>query len=78
MPTINLGSRQKNRVNKNVINTIDFNEDLILNAINNSITQNQKVINVDFGDGNSDKKFFSILQSDEIWNISNQKVFNDL
>ena len=78
VPTINLGSRQKNRVNKNVINTIDFNEDLILNAINNSITQNQKVINVDFGDGNSDKKFFSILQSDEIWNISNQKVFNDL
>lgn len=78
VPTVNVGSRQKNRVNNAIISTIDFDEELIVSAINASMTRNRKIINVDFGDGNSDKKFFSILQNNEIWNISNQKVFNDL
>lgn len=78
VPTINIGSRQQNRVDRSVINTIDFDESVILDVINTSVTRSQKKIKVDFGTGNSDKKFYSILQDKAFWTISNQKVFQDL
>ena len=33
---------------------------------------------INFGDGNSDKKFFELLQKNSFWKISNQKQFKDL
>ena len=78
VPTVNIGSRQRNRVSTDIINTIDFEESVILNSINLAVSQNKKSINVNFGYGDSDKKFLAILQGDDVWNISHQKVFNDL
>jgi len=76
IPSINIGTRQDNRVkNKNIINC-DYSQEAISLAIN-------KIENLDlsdeipnqFGDGTSDKQFIELLNNDKFWKIKQQKQF---
>jgi UDP-N-acetylglucosamine 2-epimerase (hydrolysing) len=78
VPTINLGNRQNNRVKSKNIISIDFEEKSIISAINLALSFEKIPRDIDFGEGNSDKKFFELLQQKSFWNISNQKQFKDL
>ncbi|CAH7484694.1 UDP-N-acetylglucosamine 2-epimerase [Vibrio chagasii] len=77
IPTINLGSRQNNRSNATSIINIVENAKLISEAI-------AKVGNcsfertLEFGAGKSDELFINLIESEHIWNTSQQKLFMDL
>ncbi len=80
IPTIDIGTRQKNRASiESVINT-DYSELSILSAIN-AIDKSipRKTTNTfKFGEGDSYKRFIQVLKSPEIWNTPNQKTFLDV
>ena len=76
VPTINLGSRQNNRVTLPSISNIDFDQDKILNVIKNVDKDSYKKVSM-FGDGNSAEKFYEILQSKSFWLMEKQKFFVD-
>jgi len=78
IPTINIGNRQNNRVKSNTIMSIDFIKKDIDNSLKKALQMGKIEKDVDFGDGNSDKKFLKLLEQDSFWNISNQKQFKDL
>jgi UDP-N-acetylglucosamine 2-epimerase (hydrolysing) len=78
IPTINIGNRQNNRVKSNTIKTIDFIKENLENTINECLKIGKIEKDVDFGDGNSDKKFFELLKTETFWNTSNQKQFKDI
>ena len=78
IPTINIGTRQNNRTKSNTIETINFNKNLICTRIKEIISKKHIQRDVNFGEGDSDKKFFNLLKSDSFWKISNQKQFKDL
>ncbi|MFX4280587.1 UDP-N-acetylglucosamine 2-epimerase (hydrolyzing), partial [Aliarcobacter butzleri] len=58
--------------------SIDFIKEDINNSINKVLKIGKIEKDVDFGDGNSDKKFYELLQNENFWHISNQKQFKDL
>jgi len=75
--TINIGTRQTNRLKTKLIKNISFNEKKIVKIINQ--IKNRKIIKRKFfGEGNSAKKIEKLLLSNKIWNISKQKNFIDL
>ena len=75
--TINIGTRQNNRLKTKLIKNISFNEKKIVNIINK--VKNRKIIKRNFfGKGNSAKKIEKFLLSNKIWNVSKQKSFIDL
>jgi UDP-N-acetylglucosamine 2-epimerase (hydrolysing) len=76
VPAINLGSRQANRVNSTSI----INEQIEYGKINQAILKasNLKLQPESlFGSGNSDEKFFEILNSSTFWETKMQKYFID-
>lgn len=77
IPSINIGTRQDGRFdsNKDGIINIQEIEQEILDAIE-SVKQHQ-VINLDYGDGTSHKKFRKLLEDDYLWKIPIQKKFID-
>ena len=81
VPTINIGTRQKNRSNLSSIINIDPKESEILNALK-QITLKQSTRNKGISKithvSDSDKRFIKTLKQRRIWNISKQKFFNDL
>jgi UDP-N-acetylglucosamine 2-epimerase (hydrolysing) len=75
--TINIGTRQSNRLKTKLIKNISFNEKEIIKTINQ--IKNRKIIKRKFfGEGNSAKKIENLLLSNKIWNINKQKSFVDL
>ena len=75
--TINIGTRQTNRLKTKLIKNIPFNEKIIIKTINQ--IKNRKIIKRRFfGEGNSAKKIEKLLLTNKIWNISKQKNFIDL
>ena len=75
--TINIGTRQTNRLKTKLIKNIPFDEKEIIKTINQ--IKNRKIIKRKFfGEGNSAKKIETLLLSNKIWNISKQKNFIDL
>ena len=75
--TINVGTRQTNRLKTKLIKNIPFNEKIIIKTINQ--IKNRKIIKRRFfGEGNSAKKIEKLLLTNKIWNISKQKNFIDL
>jgi len=75
--TINLGDRQKNRLQSKLIKNESFNEKLILKSID--FAKNRKIKKRKFfGDGKSAEKIMQLFLSNKIWNISNQKNFIDI
>ena len=78
VPTIDLGSRQKNRAKiESVISLNDYSK--INNLINKFKNKKYRFKPLQyFGTGNSHKKFLSILNQKRIWKIKNQKQFIQL
>jgi len=76
IPSINIGTRQKNRLNKNSIKNIDDLANLDLKEIIIFLNSYKKEKISYFGKGNTDKKFIKILKSKNLWNTSVQKYFS--
>ena len=77
-PSINIGTRQNNRVkNKDIIHC-DYSKQEILDAIKKVVVAKNSKIKKLFGSGGSDKKFLKIVSGDQVWKISKQKMFQDL
>ena len=75
--TINIGTRQSNRLKTKLIKNIPFKEKKIIKTINQ--VKSRKITKRKFfGEGNSAKKIEELLLSNKIWNISKQKSFIDL
>ena len=77
LPSINIGNRQNNRGGSPSIINVDFSVRNIVNAIKKSEVEKYES-SFEFGDGLSDVKFANLITSNEFWNISRQKYFNDL
>lgn len=76
VPTINVGSRQQNRsLNAQIINT-DYNHEQLMAAITAVKKEGLDSYHY-FGNGNSAKMFLNAIGSPELWNINQQKQFND-
>jgi len=80
VPTVDIGTRQNNRVVLSSIFHTDYNKASILKTIEKA----KQYIHHDieekhyFGEGQSDKLFLNLLNSQNIWNISCQKQFQEL
>ena len=77
VPTINLGTRQNNRVSLPSIINVDFDLAALSQAILN-VNKNKYAETTIFGDGNSAEEFYAILNEKDFWDISKQKFFVDL
>ena len=77
VPTINLGTRQNNRVSLPSIINVNFDLVSLSQAILN-VNKNKHAQTTIFGDGNSAEKFYNILNDKEFWDIPKQKFFVDL
>ena len=76
IPTVNIGTRQKNRFYCASIVQVSENRDDILQALAHLP---ERTVSTDFfGNGESAKKFIASLQTPRIWRIPRQKQFNDL
>ncbi|CAN2169601.1 WecB UDP-N-acetylglucosamine 2-epimerase [Candidatus Nanopelagicaceae bacterium] len=77
VPSINIGSRQRNRNKSNLIIDVNAVESEILVAISKT-----KLLKRDpqhsFGDGKSDQLFKEILDKEVVWPITTDKVFVDM
>ncbi len=77
IPTINIGTRQQNRVlSKSILNCEATKAD-IMDAIKNLGIIRPEVVEV-FGQGNSAQLFLDSLELPDIWDINHQKQFNDV
>lgn len=78
VPTINVGSRQKNRTkNKNIINVLPLKKH-VLSAIKKLKNKQYDKISYFGADGDSIERFYQLLLTKKIWNVSKQKQFIDL
>ena len=77
VPTINIGTRQQNRVLGDSIRNCDSDKVAIQEAIA-SIEFVNTTITQDFGKGNSAALFIKTLENETIWTINHQKQFKDV
>ena len=77
IPTINLGSRQNNRLNSYSIKNIVFDEELIIKAINSLGKTNKIKRQKYFGEGSSALRFRRIILKKDFWKTEIQKKFMD-
>lgn len=76
VPTINIGSRQKNRFSGDTIINCQFDVDSVLQEIQNVEylpVENGKYS--EFGSGSSNTKFLEILERESFWECNRQKQF---
>lgn len=83
VPTIDIGSRQRNRAQHQTILNCGYEKKMIIDTINKVEKVNKKVILNEkekfyFGKGRSDELFLKLLNSQEFWNIEYQKQFQEL
>ncbi|MGJ8684502.1 MAG: UDP-N-acetylglucosamine 2-epimerase [Nonlabens sp.] len=76
VPTINIGTRQLNRVTSDEIINIGSTTQEIVNAILN-VNYNQMGIDTQFGAGDSASLFMNSLEHSNLWSINHQKQFVD-
>jgi UDP-N-acetylglucosamine 2-epimerase (hydrolysing) len=76
VPAINIGTRQHNRVDSDLIINVDFNLDAITAAMSKASLMPRKPECL-FGDGGSAKHFKKILSSNDLWCLPKQKHFID-
>lgn len=78
IPSINIGSRQKNRfIHETIINCEDDVEQ-ILESIQRAKEMRNIIKTNYFGSGNSKENFSKIIFQGDIWKVPRQKVFNDI
>ena len=81
VPTIDVGTRQNNRVDLISIVNVGYQKQEIVSAIRslpdkNSIVSSECSYN--FGQGKSDKLFIELLDSGKLWMVDHQKQFQEL
>lgn len=77
IPSINIGSRQKNRSkSKNIINVDNKKEEILDGILKAEHTKIKPISH--FGDGKSAENFYKIVTEDKIWQTKIQKQFSDL
>lgn len=77
VPSIDLGSRQMNRIkSKSIINT-NFDNKKIIQILNFFSKKKYKKVKL-FGKGNSSNKIIKILNSKNIWKTSKQKYLQEI
>lgn len=77
IPSIDIGSRQKNRVKVDSVVNCDCIVDNIVNAIQNIGAIQSEKIQI-FGFGDSASLFLQSLKSKAVWSIDHQKQFKDI
>ena len=77
VPSVNIGSRQRNRNKSNLIINVEAREDEILEAIGKTKGMVREP-QIAFGDGKSDQLFKDILDKKVDWPITTDKVFVDM
>lgn len=77
VPTINIGTRQRNRSKCKSIVHVAENKDVILKGLR-AVAGVHVPCSCEFGDGNSTRRFMNILERNDIWNLPHQKQFVDL
>lgn len=80
IPSIDIGNRQKNRYNPDILRNIihtDESKNKILEAIN-KIDYSMKFCNNHFGDGKSSDRFMKLLEGSKIWDADVDKSFVDI
>lgn len=75
VPTINIGSRQKNRFLSPSIINVDEDKKAIINAF--KVLPKTYKPSYHFGEGNSAEKFMEIIDNGSVWNTPCQKQFQD-
>ena len=80
VPSIDIGSRQNNRVKLPSIFHVDYEIKNIVNIIDRALISDYKESsgNQYFGNGNSDELFLELLSSNKIWDVDCQKQFQSL
>ena len=79
VPSIDIGSRQNNRVVLDSIINCGYAKDVILEEIKNiKDIKDIKDSKEEFGDGNSNKLFLELLSRKDFWTIDRQKQFQEL
>ncbi len=80
IPTVDVGSRQRDRASSVSIFHCNNDKDSIVETINKArdFKPCRGDKRDDFGGGNSDKIFLELLDSDSIWSVRHQKQFQDL
>lgn len=79
VPTIDIGTRQRNRGDASSIKNVLHSKTEILKAIKECKSTNKTEIDFsEFGKGNSDEFFLKLLTSNDIWKVNCQKQFQDL
>lgn len=76
IPTVNIGTRQLNRVSGNSIINCNPSTMEILNSINQALSLKPKSAKI-FGKGDSAKLFIESLESKNIWEVNQQKQFQN-
>lgn len=77
VPAINIGTRQSNRANLPSVINCPSQYAAVSKAIQDVETMHPEPVK-HFGEGDSSKKFFAILQNENLWNTNKQKAFVDL
>lgn len=77
VPSVNIGSRQRNRNKSSLIINVNASEDEILEAIGKT-KEMVRDPQYAFGDGKSDQLFKDILDKKVVWPIMTDKVFVDM
>lgn len=77
VPTINIGSRQNNRLFHSSIFNVGVDKEEIMRAVSNASICPTYEKSMHYGDGGSAEKFLNVLHG-EIWGMEKQKYFNDL
>ena len=80
VPSVNIGTRQNNRVSHSSIFNVQNKSDEILRGIGSAQcwSRSENVDFAAFGRGKSDKQFAELLRSGAFWMVSTQKYFQDL
>jgi UDP-N-acetylglucosamine 2-epimerase (hydrolysing) len=81
IPSIDIGTRQQNRSQNNLIIHSDYKKEKIIKAIDAAVKMKSYAITQsieDFGQGDSDKRFITILKNKNIWMTSKQKQFQEI
>ncbi len=77
VPSINVGSRQRNRVTLPSVVNVECIVDNIVNAIDTIDSVKSEKMQI-FGFGDSASLFLKSLESKALWNVNHQKQFKDI
>ena len=74
-PSINIGSRQKNRSFSKSVTNYSYQNDPSLDKLIEKKWGNKHLSDKSFGSGNSSKKFIKVLDQKKVWSLKTQKTF---